>query len=101
MRNRSIVTPCFQVNFCNRKRSDQQRLLLALERIEAEVDYVAPAFHAFDEFSDAYLLQKVLQIWILFEPSVVGELTDDEDHYVVFDHRRSLYLFPIVFEQAI
>lgn len=74
-----------------RRHSSQHDLLLDLESKGNEVFYVAPAFHQTAELNAHYLAGSVVNTSVVFRPSDIGALPDDEEHYVVFNDRPLAY----------
>lgn len=71
--------------------SDQHNLLLDLESKGNIVAYAAPIFHRSAELNTHYLNDQILDNSVAFRPSVIGPLTDDENHYVVFNRTGLAY----------
>ncbi|RYD79285.1 MAG: hypothetical protein EOP84_13235 [Verrucomicrobiaceae bacterium] len=65
--------------------SAQHNLLFKLETKHPEcVWYAAPAFYLASEFDDAYTKTKVVERSVFIRPSLVGRLTDYEEHHISF-----------------
>jgi len=73
------------------QRSDQHNLLLELESKGNLVAYTAPIFHECAELNAHYLNDAILDNSMAFKPSDIGEITDEENHYVVFNRRGPAY----------
>lgn len=72
-------------------RSDQHNLLLELESKGNLVAYTAPIFYECAELNTHYLNDAILDNSMAFKPSDIGEITDEENHYVVFNRRGLAY----------
>jgi hypothetical protein len=74
--------------------SNQHTLLLALERGGNDVYYAAPAFHEAAELNNAYIRQQVLQSSVFIRPLTIGNLPNEEQHFVSFQlYSPQAYLF--------
>lgn len=71
--------------------SKQHELLLDLERSGNEVYYSAPAFHEPKELDYAYLKKIVKNKSIWIKPTDIGDITDTNEHYVVFQLPNTYY----------
>ncbi|HEX76540.1 MAG TPA: hypothetical protein G4O12_08205 [Dehalococcoidia bacterium] len=63
--------------------SNQHALLLDLA-MSNDVYYVAPKFHTVEELNHAYISRNVYDNSILINPITIGQLPDDDLHYIVF-----------------
>ena len=89
-----LPVPYYRMHLRPRRRSAQHEMLLDLENIGGEaVYYVAPAFHDSSELNDAYRHHEVGDRSMWMRPSYIGELPDDDDHYVAFNHPRRVPMF--------
>lgn len=79
------TTPFFRMHIWSRAKSRQQELLMDLEDAGEQVYYVAPAFFSDTELNSAYLNHMVNARSIFVRPSLIGRLTDNEEHWVAFD----------------
>ncbi len=75
------------------RHSDQHQLLLTLEASGEEVYYVAPYFHTTEELNVYYAGATVSDNSIWFQPSTIGALPDDDDHYVAFERNVPIAYF--------
>lgn len=84
-------SPYYRMHIRPIHHSKQHELLLDLERSGNEVYYSAPAFHEPKELDDAYLnkIVKNKSIWI--KPTDIGDITDNKEHYVVFQLPSTYY----------
>ncbi|MCP3749276.1 hypothetical protein [Pseudomonas sp. SBB6] len=73
------------------QRSDQHNLLLELESKGNFVAYAAPLFYECAELNSHYLNDAILDNSMAFSPSDIGELPDEENHYIVFNRRGLAY----------
>jgi hypothetical protein len=78
------LLPFFRMYLHRRDQSDQHQLLLDLESQGNVVVYAAPAFSEADELNEAYSLDLVAARSIFLRPSAIGDLADDERHWVSF-----------------
>jgi hypothetical protein len=85
-------TPYYRMHLRPTKHSQQHPMLLALEATGAAVFYAAPRFHTPSELNDAYTTRQVVHRSILIQPSRIGALPDDEDHYVAFKTGYAIYV---------
>ena len=76
--------PYYRIYLRPLRHSDQHNLLMVLESNNKDVYYVAPEFHTPDELSEAYMNKQVFDRSVFFSPLDIGNLPDDEYHYVVF-----------------
>lgn len=83
--------PYYRWHLHSLQRSDQHNLLLELESKGQFVAYAAPLFHECAELNDHYLNDAILDNSMAFSPSDIGELPDEENHYVVFNRRGVAY----------
>jgi hypothetical protein len=74
------------------RHSPQHDLLLDLESKGNEVYYVAPAFYQTADLNTHFLAKQIVAHSFGFRPSDIGELPDDDEHYVVFNERPVAYL---------
>lgn len=89
-----LSVPYYRMHLRPRRHSAQHEMLLDLENIGGQtVYYVAPSFHQSSELNDAYLKHEagVRSIWL--KPSDIGQLPDDDDHYVAFHDPRRVPVF--------
>ena len=89
-----LSIPYYRMHLRPKRHSKQHEMLLKLEDDGAEaVFYVAPAFHEPSELNDAYRHHEVGVRSIWMRPSYIGELPDDDDHYVAFNDPRRAPVF--------
>lgn len=74
----------------NSKSRQHQSLLRHAENGNC-VFYVAPRFHRISEFNDFYFSQKVTNQSIFIDPSEIGEINDDAQHYVSYDRWQTYF----------
>ena len=86
------TTPFFRMHIWSRTKSRQQALLMDLEDAGMDVYYVAPAFFSDVEFNNAFQTHTVNAKSIFVRPSVIGRLTDDEEHWVAFNKSLKPYV---------
>jgi hypothetical protein len=84
VKNGLFNTPYYKMHIRPAKHSEQHEMLLDLEQNGNEVYYSAPAFHTPEELNFAYLNHQVRNRSLWLRPSIVGQLPDDDDHYVAF-----------------
>jgi hypothetical protein len=77
--------PYYRWHLHSLQRSDQHNLLLELECKGNLVAYTAPIFYECAELNSHYLNDEILENSVAFRPSDIGELPDEESHYVVFN----------------
>ncbi|MCL4258008.1 MAG: hypothetical protein KJZ53_05705 [Anaerolineales bacterium] len=80
--------PYYRFTFYSRRRSPQHELLLNLELSGQDVFYVAPAFHRIAQLNNFYLNREVIPNSIFLQPTTIGLLPDDDDHYFLFNQLR-------------
>jgi len=86
----NLGVPYFRMHIRSLRHSEQHRLLLDLENDGELVYYVAPMFHQPNELNDAYLAHEVLLRSMIIEPSAIGHLTINEEHYLAFNNNRDV-----------
>ena len=74
--------------------SSQHQALLSLESDENEVDYVAPIFYKNYQFDNFYINDLIIENSVFIRPSAIGDLPDNNQHYICFKDRRQAYSFP-------
>ncbi len=80
-----LSVPYYRMHLRPRRHSAQHEMLLDLEKSGGEaVFYVAPAFHQSSELDHAYRHHEVGARSMWLRPSCIGQLPDDDDHYVAF-----------------
>ena len=86
--------PYYRMYITKRNHSNQHQMLheLELNNDLNEVFYTAPLFHKPEELNDAYLNGNVSNRSLWINPSQIGLLPDDEQHYIVFDSPRNWYM---------
>lgn len=86
--------PYYRMYITKRNHSNQHQMLheLELNNDLNEVFYTAPLFHEPEELNDAYLNGNVSNRSLWINPSQIGLLPDDEQHYVVFDSPTNWYM---------
>lgn len=86
--------PYYRMYITKRNHSNQHQMLheLELNNDLNEVFYTAPLFHEPEELNDAYLNGNVSNRSLWINPSQIGLLPDDEQHYVVFDSPINWYM---------
>jgi hypothetical protein len=77
--------PFYRMHIRPKKHSNQHNLLLDLERAGNTVFYIAPQFHLPEELNKHYLNRSIVANSAAFSPSAIGEMLDDDEHYVVFE----------------
>lgn len=81
-----LSVPYYRMHLRPRRHSAQHEMLLDLEKSGGEaVFYVAPAFHQSSELDHAYRHHEVGARSMWLRPSCIGQLPDDDDHYVAFN----------------
>lgn len=93
VRQALLPVPCYRMHLRPARFSRQHELLLELEGQGHEVYYTAPAFHKPEELNDSYLNNavKARSIWI--KPSEIGQLPDNRDHHISFQHPDGEWYF--------
>jgi hypothetical protein len=79
-----IGLPHYRADLRARKYSKQHELLLDLEADGKDVYYCAPMFHEPDELNQAFVARDVTARSVFFRPSAIGELPDDDEHFIAF-----------------
>jgi hypothetical protein len=79
-----IGLPYYAADLRARKYSSQHELLLDLESGGKDVYYCAPTFHEPDDLNQAFTGENVASRSAFFRPSVIGELPDDDEHFIAF-----------------
>ncbi len=69
--------------------SQQHNLLIHLERCGNPVFYVAPKFHTNLEMHNNYFGRSVARNSIWLAPTEIGNLPDDDEHSICFNHSES------------
>lgn len=82
--------PYYRMHIRPTKHSDQHNLLLELENSGETVFYIAPEFHLPRELNDHYLNKTVIQNSAAFSPKDIGEMPDEDDHYLVFERGNNI-----------
>ena len=85
--------PYYRMHLRPARHSDQHQLLLDLENSGESVFYIAPEFHLPVELNRHYLSKNVVANSAAFAPSDIGPLPDDNDHYLVFEKRKTIGFF--------
>ncbi len=88
-----LPVPYYRMHLRPARHSDQHQLLLDLEKSGESVFYIAPEFHLLAELNQHYLRKCVIVNSAAFSPLDVGQLPDDDDHYIVFEKQKPLGLF--------
>jgi hypothetical protein len=91
--NNSFHSPYYRFNLHALRHSRQHNLLLHLERSGNPVFYVAPKFHENTELHDNYFNSNVASESIWIAPTEIGNLPDDDEHSVCFNHSESQVYF--------
>lgn len=89
----SYGKPYYRVYLRPLRHSDQHNLLIALEQYGNDVYYVAPEFHTVSELDDYYSDHVVSDHSSFFSPLEIGELPDDDYHYLTFVTSDAYYEF--------
>jgi hypothetical protein len=84
-----FTIPFFRMHLRPSRHSQQHEMLLDLENNGNEVYYAAPAFHEPDELNEAYLSHQITTNSIWVRPSWIGQLPNDKDHHIAFQHPGS------------
>lgn len=92
-RNRLLTVPYYRMHLRPNKHSDQHNLLLDLEAKGESVFYIAPEFHLLTEMNFFYLNRTIVSHSAAFTPKAIGQLPDDEEHYVAFERGASVGYF--------
>jgi hypothetical protein len=79
-----IGLPYYRADLRARSYSKQHELLLDLESDGKSVYYCAPEFHEPDELNTAFIAGDVYTRTAFFRPSDIGELPDDDEHFIAF-----------------
>lgn len=85
--------PYYRMYLRSRNHSDQHQLLIDLEKSGESVFYIAPEFHLPSELNNFYLSKTVISNSAAFSPVDIGPLSDDKQHYVVFERGTSVGYF--------
>ena len=85
--------PIFRMYLHRRNHSDQHQLLLDLESQGNVVAYAAPGFSEPAELNDAYSSDKAAERSIFVRPSAVGQLQDDDHHWIAFQANHPVAFF--------
>jgi hypothetical protein len=88
-----IGLPYYRAALRARKYSMQHELLLVLEAGANDVYYCAPRFHEFDELNEAFITRTVAARSIFFRPTDIGELPDDDEHFIAFKRNAARGFF--------
>jgi len=78
--------------------SPQHQSLLLLESDENEVDYVAPIFYRNYQLDNFYINDLIIENSLFIRPSAIGDIPDNNQHYICFKDRRRAYRFPYKIE---
>jgi hypothetical protein len=85
----NFAGPYYRMYLRPLRHSRQHSLLVDLAR-KQEVYYVAPEFYKASELNDAYTNKNVFERSVFFNPLDIGNLPDDDVHYVVFNRSNSV-----------
>lgn len=77
--------PYYRMHLRTSPQADQHRLLLRHAANGHSVYYVTPAFHTLDELNQNAENTVVWQNSRFFEPSTIGHLDEDSNHFVAYD----------------
>lgn len=88
-----ITPPFYRFKLWPGKKSAQHGALLALNRVEPLVYYVAPRFHETDYLAYAHTSGKLPGSSIWVAPVDIGPLPDDLQHHVVYSSNSSKAYF--------
>jgi hypothetical protein len=88
-RDGHIGIPYYRMHLRSKRNSEQHTLLLDLEAKGESVFYIAPEFHQTSELNDFYLRKSIISNSAAFSPKDIGDIPDDEEHYVVFERGSS------------
>lgn len=97
VQNSPMSVPLYRMYLMPTSRSQQHPSLLLLEQIVAPdghlVFYATPAFHLLNELNDAYFSGEVEARSWFFRPSDIGQLPDDDEHFVSFNNTSGPWRF--------
>ncbi len=79
-----LRVPYYRMHLRPARHSNQHLMLLQLEESGEEVYYYAPAFHTQQELNRFFLEHHILDNSLRMRPSEIGELPDQEEHYLAF-----------------
>lgn len=88
-----LQPPFFRVHLRPTRHSQQHPMLLELEASGYAVYYVMPCFHTPQELNAAYLSDNILDRSLFINPSLIGALPDDRDHYLSFRNGYKVYFY--------
>jgi len=87
--------PHFRFKIHKRKRAKieerQHNRLKELSKSEPDVYYAAPLFHLETEFDNAFVNDKIFMKTMFISMSDLPEITDNDDHYIVFCDDKNLH----------
>ena len=83
--SQAIEPPFYRFKIWPGKKSAQHEALLALNRIEPLVYYVAPRFHQTEFLAYAHLSGKLPDYSLWVKPRAIGPILDDLQHYIVYN----------------
>ena len=97
--------PYFRFPIMPSKHSNQHELLLKCERSSPThfVYYAAPAFNFPNELNDAFLHRRAVSRTAFVRPSSIGNLPDNNEHYIAFDGPHNFYRYsePVQIENTV
>lgn len=84
-----LGVPHFRFHLRPLKHSQQHDLLRELEAAGNEVYYCAPSFHLPSELNEVFSSGQVIDRTAYFSPSDIGELPDNDEHFIAFRPDRT------------
>ena len=88
-----FTSPFYRMYLYPLRHSQQHNMLLALEQSGNLVFYATPAFHTASKLNSAYLRRQVIYRSVFFSPSAIGDLPDNDEHYIAFQWRGRAFRF--------
>lgn len=80
-----FYSPCYRYPITKINKSPQHNLLFSLESSGEAVFYCAPCFHQNTQLYAHMVDKRVIESSRLFSPVEMGQIRDDDQHYVYFD----------------
>src|SRR5574341_835490 len=88
-----VGLPYFRFALHRKTQSNQHQLLIELEKKGSAVFYATPKIHEAVNLNSAFFDHQVVALSMFVSPSEIGELSDNQNHRVVFSNRSDYVYF--------